>query len=298
MKKKAGLRIDVDTWRGTREGVPRLLDILNEHQVQGTFFFSVGPDNMGRHLWRLIKPKFLWKILRSNAISLYGWNILLAGTAWPGRHIGSTQADVIQATAAVHETGLHAWDHYAWQTWAGHWNEQQLSEQIHLAYNKLTSITGQPVTCSAVAGWRADDRIVKIKQQFDFRYNSDCRGTSPFRALLSDGACGTVQIPVTLPTWDEAIGHLTTRDNFNHFIIDQIKNHQMTPVYALHAEVEGIRLSGIFRGLLTMAHQEGIQFCPLREFLPQDINTLPIGRVIRGTIPGREGWVGCQRLLT
>ena len=35
---KLALKVDVDTLRGTREGVPRLIDILNRHQIKATFF--------------------------------------------------------------------------------------------------------------------------------------------------------------------------------------------------------------------------------------------------------------------
>jgi undecaprenyl phosphate-alpha-L-ara4FN deformylase len=292
-----GLRVDVDTFRGTRDGVPGLLEILKKHGVQATFFFSVGPDNMGRHLWRLLKPAFLLKMLRSKAASLYGWDILLRGTFWPGPKIAKNLSAVIAGTeAAGHEVGLHAWDHHRWQMAMHRMSTDEIHRDIKLGVDTLQQILKHPPRCSAVAGWKANRDVVVEKNQFDFIYNSDCRGVSMFRPVI-DGVEYAPQIPATLPTYDEIIGHDgITADNYNDYMLSLIKPDQLN-ILTIHAEVEGIVCAGMFDEFLQKAKDKNIRFVPMLELLPEDIVTLPVDSVDTAPLPGREGWVCWQASL-
>ena len=288
-----GLRVDVDTLTGTQQGVPALCRLFRRHGIQASFFFSVGPDNMGRHIWRLLRPAFLIKMMRTRAASLYGWDILLRGTFWPGPDIGRKGAAMIRsARDDGHEIGLHAWDHHAWQAHLDTMDRRAIRMALQRGYERLTAITGHPPTCSAVAAWKCTPVVLEEKERFPFVYNSDCRGRSLFSPEVNGRILPQPQVPVTLPTYDEIIGRAgVSSDNFNAHLLSLIHPERLN-VLTIHAEVEGGVCYGMFADFIEAATARGIDFVPLGTFL----ETEPIGPgyLERSEIVGREGWVACQ----
>ncbi len=293
---RVGLRIDVDTFRGTKYGVPNLCRILAEYSIKASFFFSVGPDNMGRNIWRLLRPAFLRKMLRTKAPQLYGWDILFRGALWPGPVIGRKLDSVIRAAAhADHEIGFHAWDHYSWQAHIDTMSRDSIRCSMEKGVELLTNILGRPPTCSAVPGWKCNDLVLLEKNRFPFEYNSDCRGEGIFRPEIDGEELPQPQIPVTLPTFDETIGRNGVSDgNYNDFMLALLDPKKLN-VLTIHAEVEGIAYVQMFEEFLQMAQTRGASFVPLGVLLD---GFLPIsqGTIIMKEIPGREGWVSCQMM--
>jgi len=288
------LRIDVDTFRGTRDGVPKLLETLAKHGVRATFYFSVGPDNMGRHVWRLLRPKFFVKMLRSNAGKLYGWDVLLAGTCWPGRKIGQHLGAVIRAAdAAGHEVGLHAWDHHRWQRQAGRLSAEALCAELEPGVELLTELLGRRPDTSAAAGWICNERALEAKQRLGFAYNSDCRGRSVFVPLV-DGKEYAPQVPTTMPTYDELIGrHGVTDDNYNERLLGHVDPNGLN-VLAIHAEVEGIACAALFDDFLERCGERDLRLMPLGS-LDALRNCEARDTIASAPVEGREGDIAWQR---
>jgi len=291
---RIGLRIDVDTLRGTRLGVPALCVDLGERGIRASFFFSVGPDNMGRHLWRLLRPEFLVKMLRSGAPSLYGWDIVLRGTLLPGPRIAQRVPDVLRRAAeAGHEIGFHAWDHHAWQAHFAELGEERIHELTVRGMEALRAITGAAPTASACAGWRCNETVLRAQRSIPLSYQSDCRGECIFLPLVDGEPLDRPQVPVTLPTYDELIGRDGISDaNYNEHLLGRLDPERLN-VLTIHAEVEGVARRDLARDFYDRALRAGWSFVPLAELLP-DAGELPLAPVVEGRIPGREGTVACQ----
>lgn len=289
-----GLRVDVDTFRGTRDGVPALLRILSEFSIKASFFFSVGPDNMGRHLLRLAHPAFLWKMARSKAASLYGWDIVFRGLLWPGAFIGGKLGGVIKsAFEGGHEIGLHAWDHHAWQSRIEKMDKTLIECSLARGVDVLSGLIGCAPSCSAAPGWKCTADALEAKARFPFSYNSDCRGHSVFRPVVRGKAMSQPQVPATLPTYDEVIGRDgVDEENYNSNLLGMVRADCLN-VLTIHAEVEGIARAGMFRDFMNRARSECHEFVALGSFVSGG-QAIPEGVMAKGQVRGREGWLSVQ----
>lgn len=276
-----GLKIDVDTYWGMKNGVPRLLRVLNEYHARGTFFLSIGPDNSGRAALQLIKnPLFLKKMLRTKAASLYGWKTALYGTLLPAPMIALSFPEIVrQIMDEGHEVQLHAWDHRRWQDELPKKSARWIEEWFAAGISGFEKLTGKKPTAFGAPSWLIDDRVLKVIAQYHFDYLSCTRAQKPF----IHEALNIPEIPSDLPCFEE----LDPRNALN--VISRLLNDGESHVLPVHAEVEGGIFEGQFRALLDNARTAGLKIGELKQMKAEmPFERLPRRKHQMEMLPGRH----------
>jgi undecaprenyl phosphate-alpha-L-ara4FN deformylase len=295
-ERTVALKIDVDTLRGTLEGVPALATLLRRLHLCATFYFSVGPDHTGRALKRIFRPGFLTKVRRTSVAAHYGLRTLLYGTLLPGPRIGARAGHVMRAIRdAGFEVGIHCYDHVRWQDGVVHAGAAWTRHEFERAIDAFAHIFGEPPRSHAAAGWQLNPHLLALEDEFGLDFASDTRGSLPFYPTMDgiDGRC--LQIPTTLPTFDELIG-VDGRDG-RAAAEEILRITRMAPtahVFTLHAELEGGKLLRDFEWLLESWLGLGCLPVAMQDLAAQLGPDLPRYRVELEPVPGRSGVLAVQ----
>lgn len=247
---KLALKIDVATLRGTRDGVPRLVEILKRHQAGATFLFTLGPDRSGLHGKLAPAPQL-------------------------GRRCGATMRKVRDEGF---EAGMHAWD-AAWWRAAATGDAPRTGWQMQLAAQRFQEVFGEAPQVHGAPGWHMNVHAFRCTQSMGFLYASDTTGTHPFIPVVRAEIVACPQFPTTLPTLDES-----TPEKILAATAAQPRDH----VFTLHAEREGLKLADTFGKLLAAWKAQGYSLVSLRSIASEtNLAALPLHNVIEGAGPGR-----------
>jgi peptidoglycan/xylan/chitin deacetylase (PgdA/CDA1 family) len=299
MAVELAIKVDVDTDRGTRIGVPNLLRLFEEFAVKATFLFSLGPDNTGRAIKRIFRRGFLRKVQRTNVIGVYGLRTLMNGVLLPGPHIGRRNEAVMRAVRdAGHEVGIHCYDHIRWQDGLAHMSREQVYVQFGRACAEYERIFGVPAHTAGAAGWQANALSLEVYDDAGLEYASDARGTIPFFPRVGSRVFRTLQMPTTLPTLDELLGRPEyPESSLAQQYLSWLHADRLNLLTA-HAELEGMAQLDWFRRFLALSQQRSVQVVRLQKAaarLLRDPQAIPICDLVDGTVDGRSGTLAVQR---
>ena len=294
---RIALKIDVDTERGTREGVPRIVALLERLNVKATFLFSLGPDHTGRAIRRVFRRGFVQKAQRTSVLKHYGLRTLLYGTLLPGPHIGRRNRALLRDTAARgFECGVHTYDHTRWQDGVMRANEMWTRREMSAAQSLFADIFGEAALVHGAAGWQLNTYVPDLEYELGFQYASDVRGTAPFMPVVNGLVSEVPQLPTTLPTLDELLGRtdLVGGDAITH-LTALTRTTGADQVYTLHAELEGGAYLADFQRLLNAWCDQGHELCDLAtQFDSLDRDQLPRHEIALGAVEGRSGLLATQ----
>ena len=298
------LKIDVDTYRGTREGVPNLVRMLKSHGAGATFLFSLGPDHTGWAMRRALRPGFFQKVSRTSVVEHYGFKTLMYGVLLPGPDIGAKAAAEMRATrAAGFECGIHTWDHVWWQDNVRGRDAAWTDRTMKKSEQRYTQVFGEAPHTFGAAGWQMNQHAFARHDAVGYRYASDGRAQLRADGSLADPNAGPyryrglahIQMPTTLPTLDELLGReidgtVIDEGNIAAHLLKLTANPQRDHVYTLHAELEGQKLAPIFEQLLSGWKAQGYQLASMADYYEKiKASPLPEYPVQWGELPGRSG---------
>ena len=292
------LKVDVDTDRGTREGVPALQALLEEFSAPASFLFSLGPDNTGKAIRRVFRPGFFQKVSRTSVVQMYGIRTLLNGTLLPAPHIGRRHADVMRRVRdAGFETGIHCHDHFKWQDHLFKMSLDETRREFCRALEEYQRIFGTAALTAGAPGWQATAASRQVYDEANLSYASDSRGESAFFPQIGGRVFKTLEIPSTLPTFDELLGRVEFPDEkiVAHYV--SLLKPDKPNILTIHAEIEGMMKRPLFRELLAAFTERGVHFIRMDDLAQETLarhETAPVLPLVMAEIDGRSGTVATQ----
>ena len=242
---------------------------LRDSQAGGSFFFSLGPDHTGRALKRVLRRGFLGKVRRTSVVEHYGIRTLLYGTLLPGPRIDLRGGAAMRAVRdAGFEVGVHCHDHVRWQDGVAQADAAWTRREFVRALDAFRNVFGVPSRAHAAAGWQINRQVLELEHDFGLEYASDSLGTGPFGPVMAGVQGRCLQLPTTLPTFDELIGvdGMDAAAAAMEILRQSREGRGDTHVFTLHAELEGQKLLPQFQLLLRSWREAGLVLESMQDY--------------------------------
>ncbi len=171
---------------------------------------------------------------------------------------------------------------------------ERLAMELGQAYNLFYQITGFAPASFASPGWQVTGEALEIMESLGITHVSCTRGRSPFRPLVGGRALKLIELPTTLPSLDEVLGHDGVDQGAAAAYLAGLLRPGALNVFTMHAEVEGRALAPVFEEFCRRLIADGVRFPRLIDAAREEAADARGEEVVWGPIQGRAYEVAWQ----
>src|SRR3972149_3173759 len=111
MKKTFTLRVDLESDKGIKEGLPKLLDLLKRYDLKASFYLVMGGES---NIWEILKYRKKMASADERKIKVWTLKEKARMALFPKDFVKSNKNILQRILEEGHELGLHGWKHREW----------------------------------------------------------------------------------------------------------------------------------------------------------------------------------------
>lgn len=180
------LRVDVESQKGIKEGLPKILDLLKKHRLHASFYLTMGGESGFFDIIRYRK-----RLPGERSIKVFSTPEKIRMLLFPKDFVGKNRRILERILSEGHELGIHGWKH---RRWSRGLTEKIAEKDLDLAISRYKKLFNRiPRTFSAPA-FNINKGIIRILDKKGFKVISDLDGKKPFKVK------GTkiINVPITI----------------------------------------------------------------------------------------------------
>ena len=186
MGKVFALRIDIESDKGIKFGLPKILCLLKKYNLKASFYLTMGGES---NLFELLK--YRKKLKGERKIKVFSFLEKLRMIFFPGDFVKNNHVILKRILDEGHELGIHGWKHRAWTRGL---EKIDIKMELIKAINKYQKIFGRKPVSFSAPGFNTNREVIRFLERQGLKVISDLPGEKPFK--IKDTKI--INIPITL----------------------------------------------------------------------------------------------------
>jgi peptidoglycan/xylan/chitin deacetylase (PgdA/CDA1 family) len=224
-KKTFTLRVDLESNRGIGEGLPKLLDLLNEYNLKASFYLVMGGES---NIFEILRYNKKMEGSAERSIKVWSLSDKLRMALFPKDFVKTNKRILQRILDEGHELGIHGWKH---REWTRGLDKINIKDRINKAISRYNNLFGQKPISWSSPGFNINKNVLKILEESGIKFISDFLGEK-------ESYYGKIKnIPITIcgenrtPIIENLISRGKSDEEILEFIKNEIKKHEIISFY-------------------------------------------------------------------